>query len=126
MEAGRASPSSCAGSATKRETYPARAAPPLARDLRTYEQRNVTFLADDFPIFWESARGATVTDVDGNRYIDCTAAFGVANAGHCNPQVISSIVEAIEAPHARHGRRSSDVRSACGSSSAWRRSCRAV
>jgi 4-aminobutyrate aminotransferase-like enzyme len=68
----------------------------LARNLRTYEQRNVTFLADDFPIFWDSARGATVTDVDGNRYIDCTAAFGVANAGHCNPHVIGSIGQQSE------------------------------
>ncbi len=73
-------------------SIPGRRSAALARDLRTYEQRNVTFLADDFPIFWESARGATVTDVDANRYIDCTAAFGVANAGHCNPRVISAIV----------------------------------
>ncbi len=65
----------------------------LARDLGVYEQRNVTFLAEDFPIFWESARNATVTDVDGNHYIDCTAAFGVANAGHCNRHVISSVVK---------------------------------
>jgi 4-aminobutyrate aminotransferase-like enzyme len=63
----------------------------LAARLRSYEQRNVTYLADDFPIFWESARGATVTDVDGNEYIDCTAAFGVANAGHCNERVAGAI-----------------------------------
>jgi 4-aminobutyrate aminotransferase-like enzyme len=61
--------------------------------LRAYEQRNVTFLADDFPIFWESASGATVTDVDGNEYIDCTAAFGVANAGHCNPRITQAIAD---------------------------------
>lgn len=63
----------------------------LAALLRAYEQRNVTFLADDFPIFWESARGVTVTDVDGNEYLDCTAAFGVANAGHCNPRVARAV-----------------------------------
>jgi 4-aminobutyrate aminotransferase-like enzyme len=63
----------------------------LAVLLRSYEQRNVTFLADDFPIFWESARGVTVTDVDGNEYLDCTAAFGVANAGHCNPRVARAV-----------------------------------
>jgi 4-aminobutyrate aminotransferase-like enzyme len=63
----------------------------LAALLRAYEQRNVTFLADDFPIFWESARGVTVTDVDGNDYLDCTAAFGVANAGHCNPHVARAV-----------------------------------
>ncbi len=65
----------------------------LAQRLRKREQRNVTFLSDEFPIFWESASGATVTDADGNQYIDCTAAFGVANAGHCNPNVIAAVAE---------------------------------
>jgi 4-aminobutyrate aminotransferase-like enzyme len=65
----------------------------LASRLRAYEERNVTFLTDDFPIFWESATGATIVDVDGNRYIDCTAAFGVANAGHCNPRVAQAVAD---------------------------------
>jgi 4-aminobutyrate aminotransferase-like enzyme len=68
----------------------------LARSLAVRESRNVTYLADDFPIFWESAHGATVTDVDGNRYIDCTAAFGVANAGHANPRVTQAVAEQAE------------------------------
>jgi 4-aminobutyrate aminotransferase-like enzyme len=69
--------------------------------LRAYESRNVTSLAGDFPIFWESASGATVVDVDGNRYIDLTAAFGVANAGHCNPYVASAIAD--QAVRLMHG-----------------------
>ena len=68
----------------------------LAQSLSRHESRNVTYLADDFPIFWESARGATVTDVDGNRYIDCTAAFGVANVGHANPHVTQAVAEQAE------------------------------
>jgi 4-aminobutyrate aminotransferase-like enzyme len=63
----------------------------LASRLRARESRNVTFLGDDFPVFWESAAGAVVTDVDGNRYVDCTAAFGVANVGHCNPRVVDAV-----------------------------------
>jgi 4-aminobutyrate aminotransferase-like enzyme len=65
----------------------------LARQLRRYEQRNVTYLADDFPIFWESAHDATVIDADGNEYLDCSAAFGVANAGHCNPRVTQAVAD---------------------------------
>jgi 4-aminobutyrate aminotransferase-like enzyme len=68
----------------------------LASLLRAHESRNVTYVSDDFPVFWESANGATVTDVDGNRYIDCTAAFGVANAGHCNPRVTAAVLEQVE------------------------------
>jgi 4-aminobutyrate aminotransferase/(S)-3-amino-2-methylpropionate transaminase len=68
--------------------------------LREYESRNVTFLSDRFPIAWESASGATVTDRDGNQYIDLTAAFGVANVGHANPRVVAAITEqAQKLPH---------------------------
>ncbi|MEO6834754.1 MAG: aspartate aminotransferase family protein [Candidatus Tumulicola sp.] len=64
--------------------------------LRAYESQNVTHLADDFPVFWESARGATVVDVDGNRYLDLTAAFGVANVGHANPRVTAAVADQAE------------------------------
>ena len=61
--------------------------------LQRFESRGVTYLADDFPVFWESAAGEAIVDVDGNRYVDLTAAFGVANAGHSNPCVASAIAD---------------------------------
>lgn len=63
----------------------------LTPSLRSFESRNVTFVDRDFPIFWESASEALVTDVDGNRYIDLTAAFGVANTGHSNAYVAAAV-----------------------------------
>ena len=63
----------------------------LARQLRRYESRNITFISDCWPVFWERATGANVWDVDGNRYLDLTAAFGVANVGHGNPRVVAAI-----------------------------------
>lgn len=65
----------------------------LTRELRRVESRNVTFVDERFPVFWESSSGANVTDVDGNRYIDLTAGFGVANSGHSNPRVAAAISE---------------------------------
>ena len=58
--------------------------------LRAYESRNVTFLdpAGDWPIVWERAKGVHVWDAKGNKYLDLTAAFGVAAAGHANPRVV--------------------------------------
>ena len=58
--------------------------------LRAFESRNVTFLdpAGDWPIVWERARGVHVWDADGGKYLDLTAAFGVAAAGHANPRVV--------------------------------------
>ncbi len=43
------------------------------------------------PIFWERASGSNVWDVDGNRYVDLTAGFGVANVGHAHPAVSSAV-----------------------------------
>src|SRR5258706_15792435 len=60
--------------------------------LRAYESRNVTFIDPDgsWPIVWERARGAHVWDADGRKYVDLTAAFGVAAAGHANPRVVAA------------------------------------
>jgi 4-aminobutyrate aminotransferase-like enzyme len=68
----------------------------LAKQLRRYESRNVTYISDDWPVFWQRARGANVWDVDGNRYVDLTAAFGVANVGHTNPQVVNAVKRQAE------------------------------
>jgi 4-aminobutyrate aminotransferase-like enzyme len=52
------------------------------RRLGEVECRNTTFLADDWPIFWERAEGSNVWDVDGNRFLDMTSGFGVAGLGY--------------------------------------------
>jgi 4-aminobutyrate aminotransferase-like enzyme len=58
--------------------------------LRGYESRNVTFIEPDgsWPIVWDRAQGVYVWDADGKKYLDLTAAFGVAAAGHANPRVV--------------------------------------
>ena len=62
----------------------------VLEQLRRYESRNVTYLDPDgtWPIVWERARGVYVWDAEGRRYLDLTAAFGVASAGHANPAVV--------------------------------------
>ncbi len=58
--------------------------------LAAFESRNVTFADPDgsWPIVWARARGVHVWDSDGKKYLDLTAAFGVAAAGHANPRVV--------------------------------------
>jgi 4-aminobutyrate aminotransferase-like enzyme len=68
----------------------------LAARLARVESRNVTCVEPTPPIFWERAQGANVWDVDGNRYVDLTAGFGVANAGHAHPQVVGAVKEQAE------------------------------
>ncbi|MDB6026154.1 MAG: Aminotransferase class-III [Verrucomicrobiales bacterium] len=43
-----------------------------------------------WPIVWERANGVHVWDVEGKKYLDLTAAFGVAAAGHTNPKVVKA------------------------------------
>ncbi len=43
------------------------------------------------PIFAASAKGALITDVDGNVLIDLGAGIGVANVGHTEPGVVKAI-----------------------------------
>jgi 4-aminobutyrate aminotransferase-like enzyme len=64
--------------------------PPTLDLLRAYESRNVTFMEADgsWPIVWTRARGTHVWDAEGRKYLDLTAAFGVAAAGHTNPRVV--------------------------------------
>lgn len=73
----------------------------MHEQLAQYESQNVTYLGEEFPVFWESASGSTVTDVDGNRFIDLTSAFGVASVGHSNPAVTAAIT--LQANTLMHG-----------------------
>jgi 4-aminobutyrate aminotransferase / (S)-3-amino-2-methylpropionate transaminase / 5-aminovalerate transaminase len=48
------------------------------------------------PIVIEEAHGATITDVDGNTFIDFTGGVGCLNVGHSNPRVVEAAKEQIE------------------------------
>lgn len=63
----------------------------LAERLKKVESPGVTYLADDFPVFWESASGANIWDVDGNCFLDLNSAFGVCGIGHAHAKVAAAI-----------------------------------
>jgi 4-aminobutyrate aminotransferase / (S)-3-amino-2-methylpropionate transaminase / 5-aminovalerate transaminase len=43
------------------------------------------------PIFVKEARGALITDLDGNEYIDFASGIGVTNFGHNHPAIVEAI-----------------------------------
>lgn len=47
------------------------------------------------PRFIESARGAYLTDVDGNEYVDLVASWGPMLLGHAHPEVLTAVHEAV-------------------------------
>jgi glutamate-1-semialdehyde 2,1-aminomutase len=48
------------------------------------------------PIFIASGEGATITDVDGNEYIDWVSSWGPLILGHAHPAVIAAITGAAQ------------------------------
>ncbi len=75
---------------------PGPASQALAERLAQVESANVTFLGDPSPIFWQRASGSLVWDADGNRFLDLTGAFGVANVGHAHPEVAGAVARQAE------------------------------
>ncbi len=47
-----------------------------------------------FPVSFESGHGCTLTDVDGNTYIDFSSGIYVTGLGHCHPKVTEAVQKA--------------------------------
>src|SRR3954465_1025928 len=45
------------------------------------------------PVVIERGEGATLTDVDGNTFIDFTGGVGCLNVGHASPRVVEAVQE---------------------------------
>ena len=70
---------------------------PRSREILEREQRAVArALIVHGPVVAASARGSTITDVDGNTFIDFVGGVGVANVGHNHPRVLEAISEQAE------------------------------
>lgn len=44
-----------------------------------------------YPLVAKTGRGVMIEDVDGNRFLDCTAGIAVTSTGHCHPKVVAAI-----------------------------------
>src|SRR5437870_12363555 len=49
-----------------------------------------------FPLVVAEARGVTITDVDGNVFIDFTGGVGCLNVGHSHPRVVEAAQAQLE------------------------------
>jgi 4-aminobutyrate aminotransferase/(S)-3-amino-2-methylpropionate transaminase len=53
-------------------------------------------LSITFPVVAAEARGVTITDVDGNTFIDFAGGVGCLNVGHSHPHVVQAAQEQLE------------------------------
>jgi 4-aminobutyrate aminotransferase/(S)-3-amino-2-methylpropionate transaminase len=70
---------------------------PRSREiLDRHEQAVAAPLSIHLPIVAAEGRGATLTDVDGNTFIDFTGGVGCLNVGHSHPRVVAAAQEQLE------------------------------
>ena len=70
---------------------------PRSREIGERIERAVARpLAITFPIVAASGRGATLTDVDGNTFIDFAGGIGTLNVGHSHPDVVAAAHEQLD------------------------------
>jgi 4-aminobutyrate aminotransferase / (S)-3-amino-2-methylpropionate transaminase / 5-aminovalerate transaminase len=69
---------------------------PRSQEILERKQRVVAEpLSIYLPIVVAEGRGATLTDVDGNTFIDFTGGVGCLNVGHANPRVVEAAQEQL-------------------------------
>lgn len=72
---------------------------PEARRLLDRQRRvdsSAVAYPNDLPLAFESARGATVRDVDDNTFLDFFGGIGVLNVGHGNPYVTAGAHDQLD------------------------------
>jgi len=74
---------------------------PRSREITERKERVVADpLGLYLPIVIADGRGAIVTDVDGNTFVDFAGGVGCLNVGHCHPRVVAAVQE--QAAHFLH------------------------
>lgn len=69
----------------------------MNQTIQKYQEFIITsFVKAIQPIVIAKASGATITDVEGRKYIDCFAGISVVNTGHCHPAVVAAAREQME------------------------------
>jgi 4-aminobutyrate aminotransferase/(S)-3-amino-2-methylpropionate transaminase len=67
---------------------------PRSREILERKERVVADPLSIFlPVVIERGEGATLTDVDGNTFIDFTGGVGCLNVGHSHPRVVEAVQE---------------------------------
>ena len=70
---------------------------PKAREIIARDEAVASpSLTRAYPLVAASGSGATVTDVDGNRFLDFAAGIAVCSTGHSHPKVVAAIQEQAE------------------------------
>ena len=68
----------------------------ITRDFIELEEKYGAHNYHPLDVVIERAEGVWVYDVEGNKYLDCLAAYSAVNQGHCHPRIIKVLKEQAE------------------------------
>ncbi len=63
----------------------------LTRDFIEIEEKYGAHNYHPLDVVITKANGVWVYDVDGNKYLDCLAAYSAVNQGHCHPRIVKAL-----------------------------------
>ena len=67
--------------------------PKTTQDFIELEDRYGAHNYHPLDLVIQHAQGAWVTDVEGNRYLDCLSSYSALNQGHAHPRIIQTLIE---------------------------------
>ncbi|MFA3782412.1 ornithine--oxo-acid transaminase [Melioribacteraceae bacterium 4301-Me] len=68
----------------------------LAKDYIELEEKYGAHNYHPLDVVIERAQGVWVYDVEGNKYLDCLAAYSAVNQGHCHPRIVNALKQQAE------------------------------
>ncbi|KAL1829570.1 hypothetical protein DCAR_0208910 [Daucus carota subsp. sativus] len=64
--------------------------------LITLESQRSAHNYHPIPVVFSQAKGSSIWDPEGNKYLDFLSAYSAVNQGHCHPKIMKALVEQAE------------------------------
>lgn len=57
------------------------------------ELKYMAYIYKPVPVVFSEGKGAVVTDINGDKYLDFLAAYSAVNQGHCHPKIVDALIK---------------------------------
>ncbi|HPN37791.1 MAG TPA: aminotransferase class III-fold pyridoxal phosphate-dependent enzyme, partial [Melioribacteraceae bacterium] len=68
----------------------------LTKDFIELEEKFGAHNYHPLDVVIDRGEGVWVYDIEGNKYLDCLAAYSAVNQGHCHPRIVKTLKEQAE------------------------------
>ncbi|XP_057949963.1 ornithine aminotransferase, mitochondrial-like [Malania oleifera] len=67
-----------------------------SQDLINMEYQHSAHNYHPIPVVFSQAKGSSIWDPEGNKYLDFLSAYSAVNQGHCHPKILNAVVEQVQ------------------------------